>query len=211
MTSIALAAITVGTIGVSAVSGTITANADSNDSTTTAPAKGSLADLMNQTWGPQNGQNTSSNGDIANVDVDSLSSAQREDMIKLIEQHSVETKSGDDTTVMVANSALVGAYDSVTTGKPFSENRAYHGSSKIVWHGPAKKGNFDLYISQSILGGAYGVQAAVHLIGILVEGAGDNVIGAVKQMKSAIVSTVKGGSLKAGLHFVVRHWHAHKA
>lgn len=211
MTSVALATLTIGTIGVSAISNTVKASSISTSESTATPAKGSLEDLMNQEWGPQKGISAALSGDFDNVNVEALSVPQLERMQRLIAEHSVKTKNGSDTTIIVADSVVIGAYDAVITGKPFSENRAYHGKTKVVWHGAAKKGNLDVYISQSALGGAYGVAAAGHLIGVLIAGAGENAPVAVKQMVSAIKSTVKAGHLKGGVHFIVRGWHVRKA
>jgi len=203
-TSIVLVSTLLITTGLSSLTGVTTAKADSQvDSSRVEAPKGSLNDLINQTF-PNASQSDEDGQDTVNMDA--LSPAQVEEMQQLIADHAIVKRNGNETDITIMDSSVIGAYESVTKGTAYSENRSYSGKTRFQCHGPLKNGNFDVYLSKLTVTAIHAGVAAGNLALIIFHAYGYHYIKAVKDMANAITNTVKAGNTKTGMHFRVRHW-----
>jgi len=143
------------TLGVESISGVAQANDVGTESSTSTsmPAKDDgLNQLIDETWSSL-GSNHSEYENSGSISDDNyqITEQQAQKIGAVVAEHAVVTHEGEDTTVTIMDSALDGAYDSVINGKPFYEDRAKSGKTKIVWYGKAKNGNFNLYLSAKML------------------------------------------------------------
>ncbi len=113
-------------------------------------------------------------------------------------------KDGNDTIVTITDNDLKAFLDSKGLDSSFipESNRVKrsNGVTKIVWHGQARNGNVDIYVSQTWLNNISraGIGAIMGGLGALLPGAGwGTALGAI----GAIIS---GGNFKHGRVFVVR-------
>lgn len=113
-------------------------------------------------------------------------------------------KDGNDTIVTITDNDLKAFLDSKGLDSSFipESNRVKrsNGVTKIVWHGQARYGNVDLYVSKTWLNNISkaGVGAIMGAVGFLFGGLiGSSVV-------SAISSIISGGNFQHGRVFVVR-------
>lgn len=115
---------------------------------------------------------------------------------------------GNDTIVTITDDAMISYYEQQGYSIPVSLlGRSAHNSvTKIIWHGAAKHGNFDLYLSKNTLTLYHALLAAGNLGMIIVNAYFANYPEAALSMVNAIKNTVKAGHTTSGKHYKVRHW-----
>lgn len=114
---------------------------------------------------------------------------------------------GNDTVVTITDDAMISYYEQQGYSIPVSllGRSAHNGVTKIIWHGAAKHGNFDLYLSKNTLTLYHALMAAGNLSMIIVNAYFANYPKAALSMVSAIKNTVKAGHTTRGKHYKVRH------
>lgn len=118
------------------------------------------------------------------------------------------TYSGDDTIVSITDDDMLNYYGQQDTQSPFLvlAKSAHKGVTKIVWHGAAKKGNVDLYLSQTTLTLYHSLIAAGNLGNVILQSYFANYPKVAKAAVNAIKHTVQAGHITSGKQFKIRHW-----
>lgn len=117
---------------------------------------------------------------------------------------------GETTTVSITDKQLVDYLDSQGAAVPnelrmASMSRA-QGVTKVVWHGAAKNGNVDVYLSKNTMVTLRASYVGAQLVNQIIQMYLGNYWGAAKAMASTIANTVKLASVKDGKVFKVRKW-----
>lgn len=111
---------------------------------------------------------------------------------------------GEDTIITISDQNLVAYMSELGMDVPVELQRMAMsraaGVTKIVWHGQARYGNVDLYLSQTWLNNCskMGTSAIVGALGLIIKGGGWGVA------FSSISSVVSSGNHKHGRVFVIK-------
>lgn len=114
---------------------------------------------------------------------------------------------GNDTIISINDSDMISYYRShgILIPLPLLA-RSSNGVTKIIWHGAARHGNFDLYISRNTLVLYHALWAAGDLVASIVDAYFGEDGEATKDILAAILNTAKAGSINNGIHYEVHHW-----
>ncbi|MBK5028768.1 hypothetical protein [Enterococcus faecium] len=77
---------------------------------------------------------------------------------------------------------------------------------KIVWHGKARNGNVDLYLSKATIVSLRASYTGGQLVNVIIQLYLGSYWGAAKAGASAIANTIKMGSIKYGRKYSLRNW-----
>ncbi|NLR10428.1 MULTISPECIES: hypothetical protein [Lactobacillaceae] len=203
-TSLILSVVLLGAIFVDSGADTIEAHAD-----TTSEAK------VNTSSQVSNAYPKFVSADKADQIIDNyLSTADAQQLQEIqnkVESVAKTTVDGEDTTVSISDEAMQTAIMSViapNTG--IFQTRSSKGKTKIVWHGAAKKGNVDIYISSHMLNVAkkqgFNVLAQICLLplGAIPGGVGFVVRSALKNALGEILVKASGKGFAKGRVFHFR-------
>ena len=80
------------------------------------------------------------------------------------------------------------------------------GVTKIVWHGKARNGNVDLYLSKATMVSLRASYTGGQLVNVIIQLYLESYWGAAKAGASAIANTIKMGSIKHGRKYSLRSW-----
>lgn len=80
------------------------------------------------------------------------------------------------------------------------------GVTKIVWHGKARNGNVDLYLSKATMVSLRASYTGGQLVNVIIQLYLGSYWGAAKAGASAIANTIKTGSIKHGRKYSLRSW-----
>jgi len=205
LTTVILGAIGGGTFSSLAQAQASTVDVGAATAEVSAKSSGSLTQMINQMW-PEGVQADASKSAENDIDTSNLSDSQRQDMDQIVADHAIITHNGEDTDITIMDSSVAGAYESVTTGKPYSENRKYSGKTRIAVHGALKRGNVDIYIGKNVRTLAHASLGAADLGKIIYHAYGYRYINAVNDLVQASKQAVEAGNTKTGVHIKVRHW-----
>lgn len=164
--SFALLAVTL-TLGASVIAPTISASADS------VASDSSKSQLSSNLQSSANLQNNIGGSDTTNDS--QLSAAQQQQLQQEIAKQTITTTDSNGNTVeSISDSDMLNAVYQVdpklanevalTMGPPANGTK---GTSKIIWHGKARHGNVDIYISAGMLNFAKKVGINIALTGLL--------------------------------------------
>lgn len=81
-----------------------------------------------------------------------------------------------------------------------------NGVTKIIWHGKARHGNVDLYLSRNTMVMYHALSGAAGLVAIIVEAYFGQYASAAKQFGKVIAETIAAGNTHNGKVFSARHW-----
>lgn len=81
-----------------------------------------------------------------------------------------------------------------------------NGVTKIIWHGKARNGNVDLYLSRNTMVMYHALSGAAGLVGVIVEAYFAQYSAAARQFAKAIAQTIAAGNTTNGKVFTARHW-----
>lgn len=136
---------------------------------------------------------------------------------KLIAEQATVSYKGNDTIVSFSDADVDSAYNEVLYGQsPFITLAATKpGTTKIVWHGKAKNGNFNLYLSAKMLnrlkGGSISVGVSVVMAALAlplgpVGGVAWFTVNAVLKKIIGLAINANVSHFKAGRIFTVKGW-----
>ncbi|MFC6254697.1 hypothetical protein ACFP1H_08895 [Secundilactobacillus hailunensis] len=89
--------------------------------------------------------------DLIQTKIASATAEQRQQIQQKIKSSMNIEKNGDETVATFSDISIENAYISVLDPSALIVSARKTGTSKIVWHGAAKKGNLDLYLSAGML------------------------------------------------------------
>lgn len=117
---------------------------------------------------------------------------------------------GDTTTVTITDQQLVQYLDDQDIEVPdelrTSAMSRKPGVTKVIWHGAAKNGNVDVYLSKNTLLTLRASYVGAQLVNQIIQLYLGNYWGAAKAMASAIANSIKMATIKHGKVYKVRNW-----
>lgn len=116
----------------------------------------------------------------------------------------------DTTTVTITDQQLVDFMQNQGLEVPQellnSARSRSAGVTKIVWHGKARNGNVDLYLSKATMVSLRASYTGGQLVNVIIQLYLGSYWGAAKAGASAIANTIKMGSIKHGRKYSLRSW-----
>jgi len=151
-------------------------------------------------------------GDVPDKKI-TITSEQKEKISNLIKKEAKVQTTDDTTTLTLTDDELTNILKQTLSADDFSSVQAathHKGVSKIVWHGAAKKGKVNIYLSKSMLNFLRSAAIGVGVSAIVALSGGFAGAGAVativikKVISSSIKSSTKG--FKYGRNYSIRSW-----
>ncbi|MCE6030327.1 hypothetical protein EFP05_02470 [Lactiplantibacillus pentosus] len=152
------------------------------------------------------------NGDTPHQKI-AITNDQEEQISSLIKKEAEVQTTNDTTTLTLTDDQLTSILKQTLSADDFSSVQAathHKGVSKIVWHGAAKKGNVNIYLSKSMLNFLRGAAIGVGVTTIIALSGGFAGAGTIativirKVISTSIKSSTKG--FKYGRKYSIRSW-----
>ena len=189
---------------------------NSERSSQTVKSQKNISEASEQAKSSNFNSSASSSGDVTTSEPQ-ISDQQAQEIGQIIAEQATVSYENNDTIVSFSDADVDSAYNEVLYGhSPFVTLAATKsGTTKIVWHGKAKNGNFDLYLSAKMLnrlkGGSISVGVTIVMAALAlplgpIGGVAWFTVNAVLKKIISLAINANVSHFKAGRIFHVKGW-----